>query len=593
MKYQPHEEATARYNGNIAEVHWAKATGYSEPTIRRYSYSYDAINRLTNANFSEPNTAFPNNEFYNESMSYDLNGNVTQLSRNAPSFYGNYAEQIDELSYEYNGNHLITVSDYSGNATGYEGGGNPMEYDANGNMLTMPDKYINQIGYNYLNLPNAIGIHENKFKFLYLYRADGTKLRKLTNLTQQDGEFATITEYIDGFHYLTTQGTPDNNVNPVYFAYEQEAFIEEMQLSPNETALRFFPTAEGFYDFENKEYIYQYKDHLGNVRLSYKDEGNQPIVTDSNDFYPFGMSFVRNEDEEAKFGAGSYFNYKYNGKELQETGMYDYGARFYMPDIGRWGVVDPLAEKMPSWSPYIYVNNNPIKYIDPTGMYLELGHLLSKGNEEHYKAFVLFAKTQDGQAFLSKFMEKGQKISYGGKTIFEAKSDGEYHKGGVNLIYAVKNSNKTGSDTAMQRTTDGRGERNVVVSLAKKPFGASGSNIFNTVEHIAHESFFHAENNAEDFLDDGYSNNSTLPREYRKYDNVLGSQHADHYYISREYIKNPESTNVNKVYNILKQVNEQLKLKLGDTQIKTQIWDFNGSLIRVKKDGKEEYNVTK
>ncbi|RST27718.1 hypothetical protein [Chryseobacterium lacus] len=92
-----------------------------------------------------------------------------------------------------------------------------------------------------------------------LYHADGSKLRKLTTLTQQNGVFATITEYIDGFHYLTTQGTPDNNVNPVYFAYEQEAFIEEMQLSPNETALRFFPTAEGFYDFENKEYIYQYK----------------------------------------------------------------------------------------------------------------------------------------------------------------------------------------------------------------------------------------------------------------------------------------------------------------------------------------------
>ena len=301
-------------------------------------------------------------------MFYDLNGNITQLSRNAPSFYGNYAEQIDELSYEYNGNRLITVSDYSGNATGYEGGGNPMEYDANGNMLTMPDKYINQIGYNYLNLPNAIGIHENKFKFLYLYRADGTKIRKLTNLAQQNGEFATITEYIDGFHYLTTQGTPDNNVNPVYFAYEQEAFIEEMQLSPNETALRFFPTAEGFYDFENSEYIYQYKDHLGNVRLSYKDEGNQnPIVTDSNDYYPFGMSFVRNSEEDAHFGIGSYFNYKYNGKELQESGMYDYGARMYMPDIGRWGVVDPLAEKMTRHSPYNYAFNNPIRFIDPDG----------------------------------------------------------------------------------------------------------------------------------------------------------------------------------------------------------------------------------
>ncbi|WP_262887547.1 RHS repeat domain-containing protein [Chryseobacterium aquaeductus] len=139
-----------------------------------------------------------------------------------------------------------------------------------------------------------------------------------------------------------------------------------------DNVLKFVPTAEGFFDFENNQYIYQYKDHLGNVRLSYKKEGTGLAVTDSNDYYPFGMNFLRNEEEEANFGTGSYKNYKFNGKELQETGMYDYGARFYMPDIGRWGVVDHLAEKYRRWSPYTYVINNPIRFIDPDGMQVKL-----------------------------------------------------------------------------------------------------------------------------------------------------------------------------------------------------------------------------
>ncbi|KXH83720.1 hypothetical protein AU378_22720 [Chryseobacterium kwangjuense] len=109
--------------------------------------------------------------------------------------------------------------------------------------------------------------------------------------------------------------------------------------------------------------MYNYTDHLGNTRLSYFKNGAGAEIIEESNYYPFGL---KHEGYNVLSGNPAY-KYKYNGKELQETGMYDYGARFYMADIGRWGVVDPLAEKMTRHSPYNYAFNNPIHFIDPDG----------------------------------------------------------------------------------------------------------------------------------------------------------------------------------------------------------------------------------
>ncbi len=125
-------------------------------------------------------------------------------------------------------------------------------------------------------------------------------------------------------------------------------------------------------------YVYQYKDHLGNVRLSYADTNNDGVITASseiieeNNYYPFGLKHKGYNNVVSSNGNNSAKKYKYNGKELQdELGLnwYDYGARNFDSALGRWISLDPVSEFYFEASPFSYGNNNPILYIDPNGMW--------------------------------------------------------------------------------------------------------------------------------------------------------------------------------------------------------------------------------
>ncbi|WP_353151451.1 DUF6443 domain-containing protein [Chryseobacterium sp.] len=341
IKYQNPAYSTVspgKYNGNIAEIDWVSA---DNGTLRRYNYKYDRLDRLKDGIYSEPNTTTPQNNYYNESLSYDINGNIQNLKRNSFLQYQG-ALLIDELNYTYAGNKLSMVTDISGNYAGYPGtSGNPISYDNNGNMKDHIDRGILSITYNYLNLPNYVmfdaqynthswpGIYNVNTK--YLYNAAGTKLRKIYTYGSGRTNMETVdtTDYLDGFQYTNNE-------------------------------LSFVPTSEGYYDFVQNKYIYNYTDQVGNIRLAYyKDASGNLKIDRTTHYYPFGLEF----GGELNISNSITPNYTYSsqGQEKQtETGWSSYRWRNYDAAMARFFNVDPLAEDYNTWSTYAFSGNRVV-----------------------------------------------------------------------------------------------------------------------------------------------------------------------------------------------------------------------------------------
>lgn len=116
----------------------------------------------------------------------------------------------------------------------------------------------------------------------------------------------------------------------------------------------------------------------------FRIETTTPVILQETHYDPWGVELQGLGYQEP----GSKVNkYLYNGKEFndhQGLNLFDYGARLYDASVGRWFVVDPLAE-LPSQiahSPYVYAWNNPVGMIDPTGMAAEDSDPGKKGKKE-------------------------------------------------------------------------------------------------------------------------------------------------------------------------------------------------------------------
>lgn len=110
---------------------------------------------------------------------------------------------------------------------------------------------------------------------------------------------------------------------------------------------------------ENNQMRYSQKDHLGSCVMELDQQAD---ITSKEGYYPFGGTAWMAARHEVEV---RYKFIRYSGKEMDVSGLYYYGARYYAPWLQRWVSTD--AELADGLNLYAFVGNNPMRFVDPDG----------------------------------------------------------------------------------------------------------------------------------------------------------------------------------------------------------------------------------
>lgn len=314
---------------------------------------------------------------YTERYDYDEVGNIEKMIHQATN--GNWTRHY---AYASESNRLLTTSLPGDDPLGSYSA--KYEYDAHGNMVVMP--HLKEIQWNFKDQMQQVDLGGGG-KAYYMYDASGERIRKVH---QHSGAMVEERIYLGDYEiYRKSNGsrlTLERETLHIMDDHTRLVLVETKTLDegtaiPSPTFL----------------IRYQLANHLGSACLELNEISN---VISYEEYHPFGTAsfFAARSGVEV-----SLKRYRYTGKERdEESGLYYHGARYMAPWLGRWTSTDPLYwQTKNSYSSkatyflssktsdktnldeqthlafnrietteqdlYLFVDNNPLRFIDPTG----------------------------------------------------------------------------------------------------------------------------------------------------------------------------------------------------------------------------------
>ncbi|WP_324656820.1 RHS repeat-associated core domain-containing protein [Bacillus cereus] len=332
-------------------------------------YTYDALYQLVSSSGRELDTLRQCQSFpplhtpipldasqyvnYSEKYSYDRAGNLLKLSHYGASQYTTkiYIDDNSNRGMWKQGEEIPDI------ATSFDKAGNqkelhsgiPLEWNTR-HQLSRVNIVVREEG-------------DNDWE-QYLYDGSGMRIvkrniRKVQNTTQTDQ-----TMYLPSLE-LRTRQTGDRITETLQVITLSAGAVQVRVLHWEDES-----QPDGI---ENNQYRYSINDHLGSSLLEVDMQGQ---IISKEEFYPYGGTALWTARTEVE---ASYKTIRYSGKELDATGLYYYGYRYYMPWVGRWLNPDP-AGTVDGLNLYRMVRNNPVTLVDEMGLSPQ-----RTGNSSNYK----------------------------------------------------------------------------------------------------------------------------------------------------------------------------------------------------------------